>query len=165
MPPDAKWSGASIRRATAIALLPLAFTALVGGCPGKLEDPDRFLEGDGGPFVCPDMVSEVFPQRCGGTICHEGANAAAGLDLVSPGVVSRLVDQMGRDCPGILVDPVDPTSSLLYEKLLPLPECGSPMPIGKPAFTLDELECVRNWIAAQTPTGGGTRASAHTSGK
>jgi hypothetical protein len=135
------------RRALTAALLPLVITLMAAGCPGRLEDPDRFL--DGGGFTCPDIENDLFPKSCGGSICHEGAEAAAGLDLVAPGVVSRLVDKMGRDCPGILVDPVVPESSLLYEKLLPLPDCGSPMPLGRPALTPDELACVRDWIAAQ----------------
>src|SRR5512139_3290824 len=78
------------------------------------------------------------------------------MTLVASGCPARLVDKMGRDCPGILVDPVVPESSLLYEKLLPLPSCGSPMPIGKPILTAEELACVRDWISAQTPTGGGS---------
>lgn len=143
----------ALRRAVASALLPLVMTLLAAGCPGRLEDPDRFL--DGGGFTCPDIVTELFPKSCGGSICHEGAEPAAGLDLIAPNVVERLVDKMGRDCPGILVDPVVPESSLLYEKLQPLPSCGSPMPIGKPTLTPEELACVRDWISAQVPTGGG----------
>lgn len=121
------------------------------GCPGELEDPERFLDG-GLPQTCPDIPNELFVQRCAGSICHEGANAAAGLDLIAPNVESRLVDKQGRDCPGLLVDPVLPETSLLYQKLLPLPDCGSPMPIGQPTLNGFELECVREWIASRTPT-------------
>ena len=133
-------------------VLLLVFASLLAGCPGDLEDPDRFL--DGGTFTCPDITGELFVDRCGGSICHSGAEPAAGLDLVSPGVVSRLVDQKGRDCPGILVDPVDPEGSLLYDKLLPNTACGSPMPLGRPMLSQAELACVRDWIAAQTPVAG-----------
>jgi len=133
-------------------LVALASAWLFAGCPGTLEDPDRFLDGQI-PFTCPDLPGELFPKSCGGKICHEGSMAAAKLDLVSPGVVTRLVDQKGQACPGLLVDPNLPESSLLYQKLLPLPACGSPMPLGKPALTIDELQCVRDWISTQTPTG------------
>ena len=132
---------------SALVIAGAAFLFL--GCPGELENPERFL--DGGTAACPDITGKLFPQRCGGSICHEGKDAAAGLDLVAPGVESRLVDKPARDCPGLLVDPILPESSLLYKKLLPLPDCGSPMPIGRPTLTFDELECVREWIAAQTP--------------
>jgi hypothetical protein len=120
------------------------------GCPGELENPERFLDGNT-PQSCPDITQELFVQRCGGSICHEGAEPAAGLDLIAPNVESRLVDVEGRDCPGLLVDPVLPEASLLYQKLLPLPDCGSPMPIGKPTLTGFELECVREWIATRMP--------------
>lgn len=140
----------SLVRGLAFALLPLGLAALASGCPGELEDPDRFIDGG---FTCPDVPNELFKNSCGGAkICHEGAEPAAGLDLVSPGVEERLIDKKGRDCPGILVDPVLPESSLIYTKLSPSTSCGSPMPLGRPAFTAAELECVRNWIAKQTPT-------------
>ena len=82
------------------------------GCPGELENPERFLDG-GVPVTCPDIYNDIFVKRCAGSICHEGANAAAGLDLVAPNVESRLVDVPGRDCPGLLVDPVLHETSLL----------------------------------------------------
>lgn len=141
----------SILLCACFGAFPLLLVALVSGCPGKLADPDRFL--DGGEFACPDIPTELFPQSCGGNkICHEGAEAAAGLDLVSPGVVERVVDKKARDCPGILADPVLPEASLLFTKLSPATACGSPMPLGKPAFSEAEKDCLRDWIEAQTPT-------------
>lgn len=138
-----------IRAVLASALTIVGGAVLLLGCPGELENPERFL-GDGGiPQSCPDIPQELFVQRCAGSICHEGPNAAAGLDLVLPNVESRLIDVPGRDCQGLLVDPVLPEASLLYQKLSPLPDCGSPMPIGKPALDGFELECVREWIATR----------------
>lgn len=134
--------------AAGLVMLGAAFCFL--GCPGELENPERFLDG-GIPQSCPDITGDLFVHRCAGSICHEGKEAAAGLDLVSPDVESRLVDVKGRDCPGLLVDPVLPETSLLYQKLLPTPDCGSPMPIGKPALSGFELECMREWIASRMP--------------
>jgi hypothetical protein len=147
-----KQRGKTLGRVLGSALLPLAMTALAAGCPGVLEDPDRFLDA-GTSFACPDIPGELFPKSCGGMICHEGDKAAGGLDLVAPNVEARLIDKKARDCPGILLDPIVPEASLIYTKLLPLPACGSPMPLGRPAFTLEERDCVRDWIAEQTPTG------------
>lgn len=128
--------------------LAAASSFLFLGCPGELENPERFLDG-GIPQTCPDIPSELFVKSCAGSICHEGANPAAGLDLIAPNVESRLVDKPGRDCPGLLVDPVLPEASLLYLKLLPSPGCGSPMPVGKPMLNGFEVECVREWIATR----------------
>ena len=141
----------ALLRGLFFGLLPLGLASLGAGCPGTLEDPDRFLNG--GNYVCPDIPNELFVKSCGGAkICHEGAEPAAGLDLISDGVIGRLVDKKGRDCPGILVDPVLPEASLIYTKLSPATSCGSPMPLGRPAFTDEEKLCIRNWIAEQTPT-------------
>jgi hypothetical protein len=138
---------------TITPLLTIAGAAILFlGCPGELENPERFIDPNA-PQACPDIVQELFVMRCAGSICHEGAEAAAGLDLIAPNVESRLIDVKGRDCSGLLVDPVLPEASLLYQKLLPLPDCGSPMPLGTPALNGFELECVREWIATRTPTG------------
>lgn len=138
------------REYRALVLVPLLLAAIplmATGCPGRLENPERFV--DGGPFECPDVVKELFPQRCGGSICHEGAMPAAGLDLVKPGVVDRLVNKQAAYCKGILADPMDPEGSLLYLKMSPGPPCGSPMPLGGEPLTEAELGCVRDWIGEQ----------------
>jgi hypothetical protein len=48
----------------------------------------------------------------------------------------------------ILVAPGQPDSSLFYLKLTATPPCGVRMPNGGNAFTSDQLEMVRSWIAA-----------------
>ena len=75
------------------------------GCPGELENPERFIDG-GIPQTCPDITRELFPQRCAGSICHEGTNPAGGLDLIAPDVEARdgLVHQLSsaeRGLPGL----------------------------------------------------------------
>jgi hypothetical protein len=47
-----------------------------------------------------------------------------------------------------LVAPGQPDSSLFYLKLTATPPCGVRMPNGGNAFTSDQLEMVRSWIAA-----------------
>lgn len=135
------------------------------GCPGKLRDPGRFTDagadGGGGSPSCPDVPTEILAMKCAGGTCHSGATPAVGLDLVSPGVAARVVGKMASECKGALVDPAAPDSSILYQKISGT-MCGTRMPLGTPLADA-EIACVKEWIAAQTPSGS-TSASTGTGG-
>jgi hypothetical protein len=63
------------------------------------------------------------------------------------------VPAAGEDCvgAGVLAVPDDPEQSLLYLKLSGEPPCGAPMPfIGDP-LSAKEVDCIKEWIATQTP--------------
>jgi hypothetical protein len=88
-----------------------------------------------------------------------------GLDLVSPDVAKRVVGVSGMGCSGILADPANPISSLLYTKLLPGVTCGSQMPLARPILAQADVDCIKTWIGAQgTGTGGATSSSGGTGG-
>ncbi|UQA55527.1 nucleotide-binding protein [Polyangium aurulentum] len=126
-------------------------SVIVAGCPGRLDDIDRYKPKPPGAFVCPDTL-ETFVARCGQDVCHGSMNPAASLDLVSPGVAERVVGAAAKGCGGALVDIDDPEASLFYTKLAePMPSCGLRMPLGGAAFTEDELGCVKTWIASLAP--------------
>jgi len=126
-------------------------SVIVAGCPGRLDDIDRYKPKPPGAFVCPDTL-ETFVARCGQDVCHGSTNPAASLDLVSPGVAERVVGGAAKGCGGALVDFDDPEASLFYTKLAePTPSCGLRMPLGGAAFTEDELGCVKTWIASLEP--------------
>jgi hypothetical protein len=46
----------------------------------------------------------------------------------------------------LIVDPNDPKSSLLYDKLSAVPECGSPMPLVGKALNASDKQCILSWI-------------------
>jgi hypothetical protein len=157
--------------------LTFALSALTG-CPGTLDNKERFLVDAGsaasggngddaaapddagsdasaagagadlGP--CGDVVTRIFVPSCGGTGCHGSTGAQQDLDLVSPGVAERVVGVIGTGCISTLADPANPEASLLYQKLSPTPPCGSPMPLARPALSEDDAACVLAWIAAQS---------------
>jgi hypothetical protein len=144
-------------------LLALGALSFIAGCPPTLADKELYeaaldaaagrngAEGgagaDAGP--CGDIVARIFVPTCGGTACH-GANAPQqDLDLVSPGVASRVVGVVGKGCSVALADPADPEGSLIYQKLLPSPPCGAPMPLARPPLSRADAACVLAWIAAQ----------------
>jgi hypothetical protein len=131
-------------------LLALVLAAPLAGCPGSLEDPGRFAGefGTGGgstTTACPD-VPTLLSTTCTMSGCHAATMPAAGLDLASPGVFMRLSGKMASGGPGLLVDPSNPASSILYLKLKTPPPFGSRMPlVGMP---LDDavVACVLTWI-------------------
>ncbi len=100
---------------------------------------------DGG---CPDIPTEVLQPQC--AACHSTASPQGGLDLQSPDLPARLVGIQAQGG-GLLVDPANPTASVLYAKLTSTPPFGSRMPLlGQP---LDDatMACVLTWITAAPP--------------
>ena len=151
---------AARRISIVIAALAGAGGALLAGCPGSLDDPDRFR--DGGATVdaaCFDPPVDLFPQRCGTSGCHNASMPAQGLDLVSADVASRLVGVMSTECAGVLADPNDARASMLVRKLGGDPPCGARMPLVGDKLGDEEIDCVVAWIAtlpARGSGGGGT---------
>lgn len=144
----------------------LAATLVLAGCPGTLENPERFKTkgaGGGGDGSCPDIPA-LFAERCAGSGCHGATMPQLGLDLASPGVGARVAGQPAVGCTGLLADPANPEQSILYRKLTDAPPCGGRMPsIGEP-LTPDEMECVREWIASLGAASGGSGGSGGASG-
>lgn len=115
--------------------------ALWIACPGRIEDPERFRE------CAIDVEVDVFRQTCGASGCHvAGTNAAAGLDLTSPGVASRLVNKPSTCNDKLYLS--GPDQGYLLEKVsLEMPECGTRMP-ATGSLTEEELRCIRLWAAS-----------------
>jgi hypothetical protein len=138
--------------------------ALTQACPGTI--PADFQRG---PPRCtitePANVPEmIIAPRCGQAAgCHNEMSPAQGLDLVSPGVAQRLVGvtNMGGCRVRPLVMAEDRTGAgLLIDKLRgSVANCGAQMPSGGTAFTRQEVDCVRAWVAeiaaAGAPDAGG----------
>ncbi len=159
-------SAVSALLASGVALSAL----LLAGCPGTLDDKERFLvdagsagnaeaapaveagaEAGAGPDTgpCGNVETRIFVPSCGGTGCHGATGPQQDLDLVSPGIAARVVGVPGTGCISTLADPANPEASLIYQKLSPTPPCGSPMPLARPALSDEDVACVLAWIAAQ----------------
>ena len=144
-------------RAALLALCALGVAlSLLTGCPGTLDDKEAFLAAatvdDAGATdagTCGDVPTRIFMPSCGTAGCHSATAPQQGLDLVSPGVASRVVGVQAKVCPGALADPGNPAGSLLYTKLLPRPACGTQMPLAQPPLSSTDTACVLAWIAAQ----------------
>lgn len=122
-----------------------AVFALLASCAGGIDDPDRFP-----PPSCPirdfDARADLLVARCGGAGCHAGDTPASGLDLVSPGVATRLLGTPST-CQGLpLVDTSSPSVSILLDKVGPVPRCGSSMPLGQAPLDATERGCLEAWV-------------------
>jgi hypothetical protein len=126
------------------------------GCPGTLDNPARFLidaEPEVGPDGngCPDIPGGVLRGTCTSAGCHSAADKTQGLDLESPGVASRLVGACALGG-GLLIDPDQPSRSVMYAKVTIAPPFGSRMPLGKPPLDSTTIACVLSWVSAQKGT-------------
>ena len=130
-----------------------ALSFCVGGCPGSLQDPERFQ----GSTTCPpgvDVENQIFKNNgaksCVSAICHDHTEPAGELDLESPDPASRMIGKQSSDvnCSSrLLIDPQNPEASFLYEKVSKKkPSCGDQMPNVGSKLLLSEIDCVHNWI-------------------
>ena len=116
----------------------------------------------------PDCVLAIFKAStgsCAGSVCHDqGAASAGDLDLASPNVAQRLIDQpalhtdvgAGASCPSgdKLIDTGNRGASWLLQKLnaSSVGTCGSRMPEGG-NLTSIQLACLQNWVDTVAPGG------------
>ncbi|HEX6244119.1 MAG TPA: hypothetical protein VFZ61_24555 [Polyangiales bacterium] len=105
----------------------------------------------------------IFERKgCTASACH-GEAAVGRLDLRSEHAYENLVDVRAAGSTNARVRPGSATTSYLYEKLRAASEpgsvqiAGSPMPIGAPALTREELEAIKLWIFKGAPKTGSVK--------
>jgi hypothetical protein len=147
-------------------------TVACSACAGTLEDPGRFSEGgtagadgggssggsDGGAAGdqgappgdggCPDIPT-LFVSTCTASGCHNPSDKAQGLDLQSPNVATRLVGVCSTESKGELIDPTNPSASLIYTKLTASPPFGARMPFLQTPLSAATIACVLTWASQQ----------------
>jgi hypothetical protein len=116
---------------------------------GDLPDGGIPDAGDAGPPVLAncDAPTQIFQPFC--ARCHGPAPLNLGaLDLISPGVASRLIGVTAPLCgTQTLVVAGQPEESYLWEKVaFAKPPCGNQMPQGS-ALSQANQDCVAGWIA------------------
>lgn len=126
-----------------LLLIPALLPALAG-CPGSLDNPERFK--DGGGADCSD-VPALLAMKCGTSGCHASSNPANGLDLASDDPMGRLSGKAATGGMGTIIDPSAPEDSVLYQKLTDSPPFGGRMPPGAP-FDETTMACILSWIEA-----------------
>jgi hypothetical protein len=107
------------------------------------------------------IQATVFEQSgCASSQCHSSETLAGGLDLTADLAYNNLIDVPALSSQDLLIDPRNPHSSYLYQKLAAKTEpgsfaiAGSPMPAGGPGISTGQLEAIRLWIEAGAPETG-----------
>jgi len=129
------------------------FLALAG-CAGNGEGLDQNGRPiSGGPPPNSDFAeiqATIFTPIC--TNCHIGANAPQGLRLDEANSYAMLVNVASGEVPSLLrVNPGNPDTSYLVQKLQGNNAVGGRMPFGGPYLPQDRIDLVRRWIAAGAP--------------
>jgi hypothetical protein len=176
------------RRSVGCVALSVIGGACLAGCPGTLDNPGQYSEGvdgssgasgsgggdgsggSGGSTVqcniaAADVPEQLIRVKCATSSCHDVSNPAGELDLISPGVETRLRDQPSSQCPAeTLVDTSDIANSFMLEKVSRQPDtCGERMPLGG-TLPPEEIACVRAWIELIAGGGGQTDAATDSAG-
>ncbi len=149
-----------MRKIPAIAALSFVAAWLLGGCAGNGEGLDasgRPLDEAGqGPLVATfdSIQAHVFTPIC--SVCHAGANAPQGLRLDAANSYNMLVGVASQEVSSLLrVNPGNPGSSYIIQKLEGTAAVGARMPFGGPYLSADTIAVIRQWI-----TNGAQRSAA-----
>jgi len=142
---------ASIRLRTYLAG-PLLLFVLIGGCAGNCEGLDENGRpiGEGPPPGDDDFTliqTTIFTPVC--TACHSGAQAPQGLRLDEGNSYAMLVDVPSVEVPELRrVAPGEPDNSYLVQKIEGRAAVGERMPLGGPSLDTEQIDSIRQWIAA-----------------
>ncbi len=97
------------------------------------------------------IQATIFTPSCTG--CHAGANAPQGLRLDAGNSYALLVNVPSNEVSSLLrVNPGNPDTSYLVQKIQGNASVGGRMPLGGPALTQAQIDLVRGWIAAGAPS-------------
>lgn len=99
------------------------------------------------------QVQAVFSNCTFSGGCHGSDNPQAGLRLSSGAAFANLVAVRSTELPGVFrVNPGKPDESYLLQKIERTnPPIGGQMPLGGPPLPRNQIEVIRQWIAAGAP--------------
>jgi len=144
--PEVKRTNRVGRRSCLISLC-----VLITACAGNGEGLDANGRPiDDGPPPDDDftLIQEtIFTPVC--TVCHAGAQAPLGLRLDEGASYAMLVNVPSVQVPGFFrAAPGDPDNSYLVQKIEGRAAVGGRMPLGGPPLSAEQINLVRQWIAA-----------------
>ena len=143
----------------------IAATLAIAGCAGNgdgLDENGRPV--DSGPLpLAPTFASiqqNVFTPIC--TRCHAGAAAPVGLRLDEASSYAMVVNAPSVEVPALRrIQPGDPDSSYLIQKIEGRAASGGRMPLNSPPLPPETIAVIRQWVMEGAPR---TAASADPQG-
>jgi hypothetical protein len=132
----------------AICASALMFVGCAGDGTGLDENGRPVGEGGAGELApqFDSIQANVFTPVC--TACHSGAAAPLGLRLEEGASFALLVNAPSTEVPGLLrVNPGNPDSSYLIQKLEGTAAVGGRMPLGGSPLPAETIAVIRQWIA------------------
>jgi hypothetical protein len=141
----------SVRRATLRVALASTSVICICSCAGNGEGLDENGRpiGSSSAQLTPTLASiqdNVFTPIC--TQCHVGAAAPLGFRLDESSAYAMLVNAPSVEVPSLMrVQPGNPDSSYLIQKLEGTAAVGGQMPLGQPPLPAATIAVIRQWIA------------------
>ncbi len=136
-------------------LLAMGIACALAGCAGDGEGLDQNGRpvGESTGTLEPTLQSiqaHVFTPIC--TACHAGAAAPLGLRLDEGSSYALLVNAPSVEVPTLQrVQPGNPDSSYLIQKLEGRAAVGARMPLNQPPLPAETIAVIRQWIANGAP--------------
>ena len=122
------------------------------GPDGTPDNGDNGENGENGTakVTIGYLSDEIFTQSCAG--CHGGGNPSAGLSLAKDVIAANIIDKAAASKSEYkLVNPGSPDDSYIVMKLENRDITGSQMPLGGTPLSTEQIEKIRDWIAAGAP--------------
>lgn len=142
----------------------MAAALLLAGCAGSgegLDENGRPLGEGGAPGEIEPTIESiqqhVFTPRC--ATCHQGSHVS-GLELENAQrSYDELVNVMSTEEPTLdRVEPGQPDSSYLIDKLEDTQTVGGRMPLNQPPLSPETIAVIRQWITEGAAPPGSARA-------
>lgn len=151
-----RWRGAGVCKVLVLVIAG-AVVACGGGSGEGLDRNGRPVGSDGSgggdePLTASfaSIQDNVFTPICTG--CHAGAAAPVGLRLDAASSYALLVGVASGEVSSLQrVNPGQPDSSYLIQKLEGRASVGARMPLGGPYLDDATIAVIRQWIAAGAP--------------
>ncbi|HEY5808335.1 MAG TPA: hypothetical protein VIT67_10230, partial [Povalibacter sp.] len=127
-----------------------AVSVALVGCAGNgdgLDESGRPVDGAPQPLTATfeSIQENVFTPLCTG--CHSGAQAPLGLRLDEAASYAMLVNAPSVEVPALRrVQPGNPDSSYLIQKIEGSAAVGARMPLNGPALPQATIDVMRQWI-------------------
>jgi hypothetical protein len=118
-----------------------------GGAPDTMTapPPDGPIAAESWCTNGTEITNRILQPKCGA--CHSSATKAGGLDLITAGAKTRLIDVPSTICQGQSLVTMTPEVGGHFFVKLEQAICGDRMPpAGLPTLSAAEIQCLKAWI-------------------